>query len=232
MKPRGENSTVAGTLDSNRTTELLSSAANPSRAHLLLAHGAGAPMTSPFMEQLSKALTEYGISVHRFEYLYMAERRTGGKRRPPPPVAQLAREYRHHALTLAGITGGHILIGGKSMGGRVASMIADELHDSGPAAGCICFGYPFHPPGKPGSLRVEHLAALRCPTLIVQGERDPLGTRHEVETYTLSGQISIEWLAAGDHDLKPSRASGHTQAGHISLAAAAAGRFAASLAEG
>ena len=94
------------------------------------------------------------------------------------------------------------------MGGRVASMIADESD----VAGVVCFGYPFHPPGKPESLRTAHLVDLRTPTLICQGTRDPFGHREEVEAYSLSASIRVHWLVDGDHGLKPRKKSGRTEA--------------------
>src|SRR5262249_14034625 len=100
-----------------------------------------------------------------------------------------------------------LVIGGKSMGGRIASMIAEEAG----VAGLVCLGYPFHPVGKPKQLRVEHLKTLRTPTLIVQGTRDPFGTRDEVATYPLPACIAIHWMEDGNQDLTPRKASGRTQ---------------------
>ena len=102
------------------------------------------------------------------------------------------------------------------MGGRVASMIADQLHGSGRIIGLLCLGYPFHPIGKPDQLRTAHLHEMRTPTLIVQGTRDLFGTREEVATYGLSKAIEILWMEDGDDDLKPRRAiSGFTAADHL-----------------
>jgi uncharacterized protein len=111
---------------------------------------------------------------------------------------------------------GRLIIGGKSMGGRVASMIADDLYAAGRIAGLLCLGYPFHPPEKPTQLRTAHLADLKTPTLIVQGTRDPFGTRDEVAAYNLSQAIALLWLEDGDHDLKPRKSiSGFTAADHL-----------------
>jgi predicted alpha/beta-hydrolase family hydrolase len=99
-----------------------------------------------------------------------------------------------------------VVIGGKSMGGRIASMIADEVG----AAGVVCLGYPFHPPGKPERLRTAHLERLKTPTLIVQGTRDQLGNEDEVATYALSPSIGLAWMADGDHSFKPRKKSGRT----------------------
>ena len=107
--------------------------------------------------------------------------------------------------TIAGT--GAVFIGGKSMGGRMASMIADEMG----VRALVCFGYPFHPPGKPAQLRTAHLETLRTPALILQGSRDPFGTEHEVSTYELSKAIRIEWLPDG---------SGLEDTPHLALEAA------------
>ncbi|TIQ47186.1 MAG: alpha/beta hydrolase, partial [Mesorhizobium sp.] len=111
---------------------------------------------------------------------------------------------------------GSLIIGGKSMGGRVASMIADEMFSKREISGLLCLGYPFHPPEKPTQLRTKHLADLRTPTLIFQGTRDEFGTRDEVATYDLSDAIEILWLEDGDHDLKPRKSiSGFSTADHL-----------------
>ncbi len=108
------------------------------------------------------------------------------------------------------------------MGGRVASMIADELFDADRIAGLFCLGYPFHPIGKPEKLRTEHLQYLRTPTMICQGTRDQFGSREEVTEYELSSAIQLNWFEDGDHDLKPrKRISGFTHADHITSMALA-----------
>jgi predicted alpha/beta-hydrolase family hydrolase len=93
------------------------------------------------------------------------------------------------------------------MGGRIASLVAD---DAG-VAGLICLGYPFHPVGNPDKLRVEHLAKIKTPTLIIQGERDPFGTREEVAKYKLSRMVQVTWMVDGDHSFKPRKSSGRTE---------------------
>lgn len=185
--------------------EVLSDGPRTAAAQLLLAHGAGAAMTSPFMTRIAAMLAEQGVRVHRFEFGYMAARRTSDKKRPPPKAETLAGEY------LAAIAqvrkslpkrGGKLFIGGKSMGGRVASLVGDEAFTAGDVAGLVCLGYPFHPIGKPDKLRTAHLADLRCPALIVQGTRDLFGTIDEVKHYKLSPSITMHWLEGGDHDFK------------------------------
>jgi len=188
----------------------------PDRAKhtILLAHGAGSPMDSPAMTAAAKTLAASGFRVARFEFEYMARRRSSAGRKPPPRAETLCPEY------LAAIDAlkakGPLIIGGKSMGGRIASMIADDLHAAGRIMGLLCLGYPFHPIGKPEQLRTAHLAKMKTPALIVQGTRDPFGSREEVATYALSKTIEILWLEDGDHDLKPrKRISGFSAADHL-----------------
>lgn len=189
----------------------------PDDAHvtILLAHGAGAPMDSASMNAIAKAFAAAGLRVARFEFAYMAARRTGEGRKPPPKAERLLPEY-VAAIDDLGLTSGTLVIGGKSMGGRVASMVADQLFEAGRIAGLLCLGYPFHPPAKPDQLRTAHLADLRCPTLICQGTRDEFGTREDVASYALSKTIDLLWLEDGDHDLKPRvSVSGFNAADHL-----------------
>ena len=207
-------------------TELLLSDPVDATALLMLAHGAGAPMTSPFMETMAGLLANRGIATARFEFAYMAARR-GGKRRPPPRAELLKAEYEAAVANARELARGRLLlIGGKSLGGRVASLVADRLHADGAISGLVCLGYPFHPPAKPDALRTAHLVELACPALIVQGERDPFGSRGEVEAYPLSPAIRIHWAPDGDHDLGPRGASGFTRRGNLEAAADAVARFA------
>ncbi len=180
---------------------------------ILLAHGAGAPMDSASMTATAQALAAAGFRVARFEFAYMAARRSG-QRKPPPRAESVQPEYRAAIDALK--AKGKLIIGGKSMGGRVASMIADAMRAEGKIAGLLCLGYPFHPPEKPQQLRTAHLAELQTPTLIVQGTRDPFGTPEEVAAYKLSPAIELLWLEDGDHDLKPrKKISGLTAADHL-----------------
>jgi predicted alpha/beta-hydrolase family hydrolase len=154
----------------------------------------------------------------------MAARRTGG-RKPPRRAENLKSEYIAAVDELS--AAGALIIGGKSMGGRVASMVADDLFADGRIAGLLCLGYPFHPPGKPAQLRTSHLEVLKTPALICQGTRDEFGTRDEVAGYKLSDQIDILWLEDGDHDLKPRKTiSGFSVADHLKTIAGAAKNFA------
>ncbi len=191
----------------------------------LFAHGAGAPMDHPFMETIARGIGAAGIRVARFEFPYMAARRTSGRRAAPDRQPVLLDCYR---AAIEALRGAHdvVEIGGKSMGGRIASMVADEAG----VAGLVCLGYPFHPAGRAGVLRTAHLEHLRTPALIVQGERDTMGTRDEVAGYRLSSSIRLHWIADGDHSLKPRRASGRTEADSLAEATGAAVEFIAALA--
>jgi predicted alpha/beta-hydrolase family hydrolase len=181
---------------------------------ILLAHGAGAPMDSQSMSATARALAEAGFRVARFEFSYMASRRTAAGRKPTPRAETVNPEY-VAAVDALGAKG-PLIIGGKSMGGRVASMVADELHAAGKIAGLLCLGYPFHPPAKPDQLRTKHLVGLKTPALICQGTRDEFGTRDEVSGYTLSPSIEILWLEDGDHDLRPRKSvSGFSALDHL-----------------
>lgn len=186
-------------------------------ATLLLAHGAGAPMDSPFMNALGAALAERGLHAIRFEFDYMAGRRSGGGRKPPPRADRLMPEYRAAVDELASPS--PLFIGGKSMGGRVATMVAEELFGAGRIAGLVCLGYPFHPPARPQQTRTAHLEGMSVPALICQGSRDPFGTREEVAEYDLSPSIRIRWLENADHDLRSPRGSGRRQRDNLDEAA-------------
>ncbi len=166
----------------------------------LFAHGAGGAMDSTFMNEVAAALGERGIRVVRFEFPYMAARREGKKKGGPPDRQPVLLETWRRVVEEYG-GGPSVVIGGKSMGGRMASMVADEVH----ARGLVCFGYPFHPPGKPAQLRTAHLETLRTPTLVIQGTRDIFGGAEEVPGYALSPNIRVEWIQKGDHSLFKTR---------------------------
>ena len=195
-------------------TQFLIDGPAQAKGSILLAHGAGAAMDSPAMNAMAKALADAGLRVGRFEFDYMAGRRTSAGRKPPPRAETLCPQFVDAVGALD--TDGPLVIGGKSMGGRVASMVADSLHAAGRIVGLLCLGYPFHPVGKPTQLRTGHLADLKTPALIVQGTRDPFGTPEEVAGYALSPTIEILWLEDGDHDLRPRKAvSGFSMADHL-----------------
>lgn len=186
---------------------------------LVLAHGAGAPMDSPFMTIIAEGIASAGWRVVRFEFPYMAARRDGGSKRPPDRQPVLLDTWREVIADLGGPE--RLVIGGKSMGGRMASLIADEAG----VRGLVCLGYPFHPPGKADRLRTGHLADLSTPTLICQGTRDTMGGRDLVRGLTLSPAIRLHWAEDGDHSLKPRKASGRTEAQALAEAVAAVDGF-------
>lgn len=211
----------------NTAEKLLITGPETPIATLLLAHGAGAPMDSPFMNQMASLLAERSVRVVRFEFPYMASRRTSGKKKPAPKAELLQDAYRAAIAEALADADGPFAIGGKSMGGRVASLIADETYAQGmgQVKGLVCLGYPFHPPGMPENLRTAHLQQLRCPALVVQGERDPFGSRDEAENYRLAETIKFAWIGDGDHDLGPRGGSGFTRKGNLSAAADAIAEF-------
>ncbi|WP_083464090.1 alpha/beta family hydrolase [Prosthecomicrobium hirschii] len=201
------------------------------RATLLLAHGAGAAMDSAFMTRLAEALAAEAIAVARFEFPYMAERRSTGRRRPPPKAETLVDAYRAaiEAVRAEAGSAAPLLIGGKSMGGRVAVMAAGpDVTDA--VAGVVVFGYPFHPPADETNPRVAPLAAVGRPTLVLQGERDEFGDRAEVESYALGDAVTVTFVEDGSHDFGPRGSSPATLKGNIRFAAAETAAFAARLA--
>lgn len=200
---------------------LLRVCGEPRDGRLLFAHGAGAGADSPFMRQFVASLAGNGLQVLAFEFPYMQRMRETGRRRPPPPVAALVEEYsRWHDLVTRSVAG-PVWLGGKSMGGRVASMLAARRA----VDGLVIAGYPFHPPRRPEKQRLAHWPDIRCPALILQGERDPFGKREEVESYTLPPNVTPAWLADGDHDFVPRRATGRNQQNLIDEAARRAACF-------
>lgn len=176
-------------------------------------------MDTPWMTTIARGIAQHGIRIVRFEFPYMDARRHGGKRGAPDRQPVLLQSWRDVVGELGG--GPNLAIGGKSLGGRMASMVADELR----VRALVCFGYPFHPPGKADQLRTEHLRALKTRTLILQGERDPFGSRAEVEGYQLSPSIRIEWMTDGDHSLKPRARSGVTEGQQLAHACKLAAAF-------
>ena len=180
---------------------------------LVLAHGAGAAMDSDFMSALARLISERGIKVVRFEFPYMAQRRETGKKRPPDRMPVLMASFNQVVADIGGPD--HCVVAGKSMGGRVASMLLSQQQ----ARAAVSLGYPFHPPGKSDKVRRDHWSDIRLPWLIVQGTRDPFGKPDEAATYGLPASAQIQWLEDGDHDFKPRKASGLTQWQHWEQAA-------------
>lgn len=201
------------------------------RAALLLAHGAGAAMTSPFMDAMAERLAARAIAVARFEFAYMAARRRGGAKTPPPRADRLVGEFLRRIASAAAEAGGlPLLIGGKSLGGRVAAMAAADSQVAQRAVAVVCLGYPFHAPGNASDLRLDPLRAARLPVLICQGDRDPFGSAAEIAGWQLPATITVTYLADGDHDFKPRGRSPATWKGNLDAAADAVAAFAVEVA--
>jgi len=190
------------------------------KARFLFAHGAGADMSSDFMQEVAEGLSAYGIEVIRFNFPYMQQRQLDGKKRPPDRMPKLTECFRHH-IEKYQQKGIPLYIGGKSMGGRVASLV---LEDS-VAKAAVVFGFPFHAPGKDVKGRIDHLSDLQKGMMILQGSRDTMGTYEEVNIYKLSDKIEFFWLADGDHSLKPRKKSGFFYRDHMQKAIASAAYF-------
>ncbi len=184
-----------------------------------LAHGAGSPMDSDFMAVFADGLAERGLRVARFEFPYMADRRRTGGRRPPDRSPVLMQCWR---AVIERLGRENLVIGGKSLGGRMATMVAAELEDEGaPVRGLVCLGYPFHAPGRGQTPRIDHLMALKTPALFLQGTRDPFGGPDTVPGYRLAPAIRMHWLADGDHGFRPRQRSGRTERQNLDEAIAA-----------
>lgn len=177
----------------------------------IFAHGAGADMDHEFMSQVATGLASKGIRVVRFNFPYMVKRAEDGKRRPPDRAPKLLEAFEQ---VIAENASQPVVIGGKSMGGRMASMLSENPM----VKGIACLGFPFHPPGKVDKYKGEHLASLEKPCLILQGERDTFGSREECSRFQFSNQVKIEFIPDGDHSFKPRKSSGHTETSNITLA--------------
>ena len=189
---------------------------------VILAHGTGAPMDSPFLSFFARQLAHHDCLVARFEFPYMAARRQSAERLDPDHEPRLRQTWR---AAIRSFRGKQVIIGGKSMGARIASQIADEAD----VAGLICLGYPFYPPGEPERIRTKHLTNIKTPTLIVQGTRDEFGEQEEVVGYSLSECVKLHWLEDGDHGFKPRRVSGRSQQQNWMEAVHAINRFRSAL---
>jgi len=190
-------------------------AENP-KAQFIFAHGAGAGMDSDFMQKMAELLAKKQITVGLFNFEYMQKMKAEGKRRPPERADKLLAYFDTILAYAASQSDLPMFIGGKSMGGRMASMIvSDETYLEheivSSVKGVIAFGYPFHPPGKPEKLRTAHFPDLNCPLRVIQGQRDTFGTEPEVSAMELTHNVQLNWLPDGDHSLVPRKKSGFTQ---------------------
>ncbi|WP_367987032.1 alpha/beta family hydrolase [Vibrio sp. NTOU-M3] len=184
----------------------------------IFAHGAGAGMEHAFMEQVATGLVNTGIQVIRFNFPYMVKRAEDGKKRPPDRAPKLLEAFQD---VIAKYATKPVVIGGKSMGGRMASLLAQEEN----VAAVACLGFPFHPPGKPEKYKAEHLATLEKPCLILQGERDTFGKKEEFVDFELSPKVQVHFLPDGDHSFKPRKRSGYTEAENIEQTIAQLSQF-------
>jgi len=191
------------------------------KALLLFAHGAGANMHHAYLTNLTYLLNEKNINVLRFNFPYMDKRAQDGKKYPPNRMPILLECYQEILATINQSL--PLFIGGKSMGGRVAATIAKSVKTD--VKGVICLGYPFHPAKKPEKLRLEPLQETEKPILILQGDRDLLGCKSEIEKYEISSHCQLQYFTDGDHDLKPRVKSGFTHQQHIDQAVNAISRF-------
>jgi predicted alpha/beta-hydrolase family hydrolase len=190
----------------------------------LLAHGAGKGASNSFLETIAQSAVNSGVRVVRFNFPYMEGMLRTGKRKPPNSGEVLRKCFSDvisHCIEIEQVPAKYIIVGGKSMGARAASMIADK-HQVG---GVVCLSYPFHPPRKLQPLRITHLQTIQTPTLICQGEKDRNGTREEVEQFSLSKSIKFHWLADGDNNFIPRNTSGRTQQENMADAMEAINRF-------
>ena len=205
------------------------------KAFVVFAHGAGADKSSDFMNQMSKILISNGLSVLRFNFDYMNKRLLDGKKYPPermPKLLSCLNQILSEQVTAHNTDSLPVFLAGKSMGGRVSAMITSELdevkahisHDVD-LKGTICLGYPFHPQGKPEKLRLEPLQQRKSPVLVIQGDRDKLGSKEEIAGYELDRSVKVTYLPDGDHDLKPRVKSGFTHKAHIEKAAKLTAQF-------
>jgi predicted alpha/beta-hydrolase family hydrolase len=175
---------------------------------LILGHGAGAGQTSGFMVSFATALSARGIETVTFNFPYMEQ-----GRRLPDSKDKLEGCYRAVIETIAHRMRGHgrLAIGGKSMGGRIASQVA--AGDVPDVAGLVLLGYPLHPPGKADQLRVKHLPDIKAPMLFVQGARDTFGTPDELQPIIKKLKVPAELfeVAGGDHSFKVLKSAGVAQ---------------------
>ena len=176
------------------------------------------------MQTIADGLASRGWMIHRFAFPYMQRSRELGRRLPPDRAPVLLQCMRDVVRQLDSPI--PLFLGGKSMGGRMASLLLDELSAEGAGIlGGICLGYPFHPLGKPLQTRVDHLKVLQTPCLIVQGERDAMGRKDEVLDYGLGAPLQLRWIPDGDHSFVPRKSSGRSEALNLTCAVEVADEF-------
>jgi len=181
---------------------------------VVLSHGAGMPMDHVYLNRVSTAIVALGLKVVRFEFPYMNERRVTGKKKFPdkmPVLEQCYSDVLDYVRKYHMAEGEPLYLAGKSLGGRVATLVADQVM----VKAVFVLGYPFHPIDKPEKLRVEHLGPINTPVYIFQGERDKFGCKEEVVNYLLGEKVNVHWLVDGDHDLVPRVRSGFSFEQHL-----------------
>ncbi|HJU57493.1 MAG TPA: alpha/beta family hydrolase [Actinomycetota bacterium] len=186
-------------------------------AWIVIAHGAGAGMDHPFVVGFCRAMADEGIAAARFNFHYMS-----AGRRSPDPEASLRAAWNEAFDGVRAMAGDvPVLVGGKSLGGRIASMcVADGMA----AAGLVFLGYPLHPPGKTDRLRADHLARIRVPMLYLQGTKDPFARPEVLERVVakVGDRATLHRIEGGDHSFRVRGASADDREVGASLAAVAA----------
>jgi len=208
-------------MNKSENISLLMDFVDNAKAMVVFAHGAGADKSSDFMQEFTQLLNDQQFSVLRFNFNYMDKRLVDGRRYPPERMPKLLTCFEQVIADLE--TDLPIFLMGKSMGGRVAATLAEK-----PLAGVngiVCLGYPFHPQKQPEKLRLEPLQNTKQPILIIQGDRDALGNKDEISSYQFSSLCQLQYVADGDHNLKPRVKSGFTHRQHLATAAQSIVKF-------
>ncbi|BDM65227.1 dienelactone hydrolase [Shewanella sp. NFH-SH190041] len=198
------------------------------RRVILFAHGAGADMHHSFMAQIAADLARQGgYSVVRFNFPYMQQRQLDGKRRPPDKAEKLQACFGDYLTQLYNAGAGKVILMGKSMGGRMAAMLAAQPEYTAMIAGVVCLGYPFLPPAKRATAepRLAPLQQVPLPTLVIQGERDSFGNQAQLATWSLGQQVETVFLPDGDHSFIPRKRSGFTLDENMAQACRACQQF-------
>ena len=199
----------------DNVTALLYTAPKKNRTGItvLLGHGAGSNQLSAFMVLFAGGLAQRGVDTLTFNFLYMEQGR--GAPDPKPKLESCYRAVIEAALKHKGLKGNRLVIGGKSMGGRIASQVAaEDANDSGErVAGLVFLGYPLHPPGNPEKMRDAHLKSIRAPMLFIQGSRDAFGSPEELRTVIKRDKLraTLQVIDGGDHSFKVPKTSPLTQ---------------------
>jgi predicted alpha/beta-hydrolase family hydrolase len=192
---------------------------------VLLAHGAGADMHAPALTSVADALADAKVPSLRFNFPYKVAGRRGPDR--PPVLAAAVRDAAAELARRTKLPPDRLVLGGRSMGGRICSLVVADEDDPLPALALVLLGYPLHPPGKPETLRVEHFPRITVPCLFVSGTRDAFGSPDELQQHvrTIKGRTEWHWIESADHGFKPLKSSGVTAAAALAGAAEATVAF-------